>query len=378
MPIQYKLQFFILFLLVTLINVFITASTCLSSCSGPNHSTAFGYASVASANYSTALGSYNQSTNYGSLAVGYGIFATGHSSVAVGLVSSSPGNHSIAIGPHSLSSGYYSTVVGSHAVAFGNSSTAIGNGSSVAGVASTILGGSSNIIYTDANYSTIVGGSNNIINTGVSNSCAIGNNINIINTGSFVWSDGSSLNSVVSNGDNSFTIYASGGIFFKKRAIRGKKISDGSGGAMALEIRADGKIIENVSSRRYKRDIESIEEGETENLYNLEPIKFYYNNNQSTGSKEFGLIAEDVEKYYKELVVYNEDGEPESVKYRVLPVLMLNELKKLKTSINKLQLSNEELKKDHENLQINIQNISANHKLEIQDLKNYIRTLKEI
>lgn len=42
----------------------------------------------------------------------------------------------------------------------------------------------------------------------------------------------------------------------------------------------------------------------------------------------FGLIAEEVAQIFPELVVYNKEGQPETVKYRLLSTLLLNELKK--------------------------------------------------
>jgi hypothetical protein len=43
---------------------------------------------------------------------------------------------------------------------------------------------------------------------------------------------------------------------------------------------------------------------------------------------EFGLIAEEVEKVFPELVVHK-DGQPETVRYHELPALLLNEIQKL-------------------------------------------------
>ena len=44
--------------------------------------------------------------------------------------------------------------------------------------------------------------------------------------------------------------------------------------------------------------------------------------------KEIGLIAQEVEKVLPELVAYGKDGKPETVKYQVLPTLLLGELEK--------------------------------------------------
>ena len=45
---------------------------------------------------------------------------------------------------------------------------------------------------------------------------------------------------------------------------------------------------------------------------------------------EYGLIAEEVAEVFPELVVYDEEGEPFTVKYHLLSSMLLNELKKLR------------------------------------------------
>ena len=54
---------------------------------------------------------------------------------------------------------------------------------------------------------------------------------------------------------------------------------------------------------------------------------------------EFGLIAEDVEQINPNLVYYNENNEPETVYYQYLPILLLNEIKKLKEKHPKIVIA---------------------------------------
>lgn len=44
---------------------------------------------------------------------------------------------------------------------------------------------------------------------------------------------------------------------------------------------------------------------------------------------QYGLIAEEVEEVLPALVAYGSDGQPETVKYHVLPTLLLAEVKRL-------------------------------------------------
>ena len=53
--------------------------------------------------------------------------------------------------------------------------------------------------------------------------------------------------------------------------------------------------------------------------------------------KQYGLIAEEVAEVFSEIVVNDEDGKPYTVQYHVLPVLLLNEMKKQQAVINELQ-----------------------------------------
>jgi hypothetical protein len=46
------------------------------------------------------------------------------------------------------------------------------------------------------------------------------------------------------------------------------------------------------------------------------------------GSAEYGLIAEEVAEVFPELVVYDDEGRPETVKCHVLSTLLLNELQR--------------------------------------------------
>ena len=44
--------------------------------------------------------------------------------------------------------------------------------------------------------------------------------------------------------------------------------------------------------------------------------------------RQFGLIAEEVAEVFPELVVYDEEGRPETVRYHLLSSMLLNELQK--------------------------------------------------
>ncbi len=80
------------------------------------------------------------------------------------------------------------------------------------------------------------------------------------------------------------------------------------------------------SSARYKRDIRNMGDA-SDKLMKLRPVTFTYKAD-STGIQQYGLIAEEVEKVYPELVIDGTDGRPETVAYQVLPAMLLNEVQK--------------------------------------------------
>jgi hypothetical protein len=81
-----------------------------------------------------------------------------------------------------------------------------------------------------------------------------------------------------------------------------------------------------VSSRRYKELIADMDAA-SDPILNLHPVTFVYKNDTSR-AKQFGLIAEEVEETMPELVSYNKNGDPETVHYHTLPVLLLNHIQK--------------------------------------------------
>ena len=49
------------------------------------------------------------------------------------------------------------------------------------------------------------------------------------------------------------------------------------------------------------------------------------------------MIAEEVNEYYPEIVPKNSNNEPESIRYDLLSVILLEEIKKLKAEIDNIK-----------------------------------------
>ena len=99
--------------------------------------------------------------------------------------------------------------------------------------------------------------------------------------------------------------------------------------AVTVLIDSNGQLGTVNSSARYKEDISAMGDA-SERLLSLTPVTFHYKQAYANGEKpvEYGLIAEQVAQVFPELVVFDEDNQPRTVKYRLLSTLLLNELQK--------------------------------------------------
>lgn len=105
-----------------------------------------------------------------------------------------------------------------------------------------------------------------------------------------------------------------------------------TGGAAVL-CDGNGQLGTVVSSLKYKENIEDIN-SVSESLLKCRPVKFNYKNNPAI---HYGLIAEEVNEIFPELVLKNNLGDIESVAYHEMPALLLNELKKCVIKIEELE-----------------------------------------
>ncbi len=88
------------------------------------------------------------------------------------------------------------------------------------------------------------------------------------------------------------------------------------------------------SSRRFKEQIADMGDSSSK-LLQLRPVTFLYKPEYDDGSHalQYGLIAEEVATLYPEMVGYDKDGQPSSVKYQLLTPMLLNEVQKQNTQI---------------------------------------------
>jgi Chaperone of endosialidase len=244
---------------------------------------------------------------------------TGFENIAIGgfaLPLNTIGENDIAIGAFSLSSN-----------TTGNENTAVGGFT----LATNTTGSGNTAVGFDAGFS-LAAGDNNVL-LGTNAGLILGNGFRNIIIG---YNSGLSL---TSGNDNIYI--ANAGVASESGIIRIGTVAThtetfiqgifGSvvgGTGLEVFVDASGQLGTVVSSSRFKHDIEGMTSDISENIYNLRPVTFVYNSDE-TDTRQYGLIAEEVDQVLPALVVHDEAGVPYTVRYHLLPMLLLNEVQKL-------------------------------------------------
>jgi len=99
------------------------------------------------------------------------------------------------------------------------------------------------------------------------------------------------------------------------------------------------------SSRRFKEDISDMGAASS-GLMRLRPVTFRYKQPYVNGSKsiDYGLIAEEVEAVYPDLVAHSADGQVETVQYQKINAMLLNEVQKQHRELEQQKIELEALK----------------------------------
>jgi len=276
--------------------------------------------------YSNKTGSHNTASGVSALALNIG----GNENTAIGsgaLVSNASGSGNTALGRLAL----YFNIEGSANTATGwnalqNNDTGVNN-----------TGSGSNALFanTTGMYNTATGAGALKNSTSGFRNVALGYQAGLLVSGS---------DNITVGGDNQGKAAENGAIrignktYQKKTFIAGiRGVTTGLAAAIPVFIDANGQLGTIKSSARFKEDIQPIG-NVSERLYALRPVTFRYRQSDEDGRKpvQFGLIAEEVAKAFPELVIYDEEGKPETVSYHLLATLLLNEFQK-EHSLNQQQ-----------------------------------------
>jgi hypothetical protein len=110
-----------------------------------------------------------------------------------------------------------------------------------------------------------------------------------------------------------------------------------SANGVQVLIDSDNKLGTATSSKRFKENIRTM--GRTsEALFSLKPVSFRYKKElDPVGISQLGLVAEDVEKVNRDLVVRDKQGKAYSVRYDQVNAMLLNEFLKEHREVQKLK-----------------------------------------
>ena len=124
------------------------------------------------------------------------------------------------------------------------------------------------------------------------------------------------------------------------------------------DVTSAGQLGVQASSERFKTDIAPMPELSGK-LGQLRPVTFHYKTDPKS-VMQYGLIAEEVDKVYPELVIRDDSGKIQGIHYEELAPMLLNEVQK-QQRINAAQ----------------IDKIDA-QAIEIRDLKQQVAELNDL
>ncbi|MGZ7032376.1 MAG: tail fiber domain-containing protein [Thermoanaerobaculia bacterium] len=234
---------------------------------------------------------------------------TGAGNVGVGfdtLLSLTTGLNNVAAGPSAVQR----VTAGSNNVGFGS------------GALSFVTTGSNNVAIGPNALNSMDSGSSNIAigaSAGLFLASNANGNIDIDNAGT--------------NTDGATIRIGTGQTRTFLAGVRG--ITTGNANAIAVVVDSAGQLGTVSSSRRFKQDIKPMG-NRTDALMRLNPVTFRYKSQAADSRLQYGLIAEDVDEVYPDLVVHDDAGRPETVMYQFLAPMLLNKVQEQQRTIDDL------------------------------------------
>jgi hypothetical protein len=282
--------------------------------------------------YANSTGSYNEAYGFQSLnnnLAGSNNAAYGYRS----LHKNKDGSNNTAIGTLALYANTASYNTASGALALESNTTGDDNTASGAGALENNTGGFQNTAYgAYALVANVAGNNNTAVGFGALNETAGSANIGIgQSAGGFITSGSNNIDIGsygASSDDGKIRIGTEG--TQKSTFIAG--IADSKVTGAAVYVTSSGQLGVLASSERYKTDIESLGTT-TQRLQQLRPVSFHLKTDPG-GAVQYGLIAEEVDKIYPELVIRDDKGVIQGVRYDELAPMLLNALQNQQATIN--------------------------------------------
>jgi hypothetical protein len=266
------------------------------------------------------------------------------------LLSLTTGTYNTAIGLYSLLSlndGKFNTGIGAGTLLVNTADENTGTGAGA--LLSNTTGGANTANGAFALFSNSTGGGNTAIGFGALFNTTGTNNIGLGGGAGENLTTGQSNIDIGDEGvageSNTIRIGSSG---FQNRAfiagIHG--VTTGNNNAIPVLIDSAGQLGTLSSSRRFKNAIKPMDKA-SEAILALKPVTFHYKSD-TTGTSQFGLIAEEVAEANPNLVMRDENGEIYTVRYDAVNAMLLNEFLKGHKKVQELEVAVAQQRNDFE------------------------------
>jgi hypothetical protein len=144
-------------------------------------------------------------------------------------------------------------------------------------------------------------------------------------------------------------------------------------GGVQVFINSNGQMATVTSSARFKDDIKPMDKA-SEAIPRLKPVTFHYKPElDPIGIPQFGLVAEEVEKVNPNLVVRDEDGKVNTVRYDAVNAMLLNEFLKEHRQVEEQKAGLAEMK----SVVSKQEEVIANQQKQIEALTATVRKVSE-
>jgi len=238
---------------------------------------------------------------------------------------------------NTLDSGKFNTAIGAGTLIgnTANHNTATGAGA----LFNTFIGGNNTANGAFALFNNLQGGDNTAIGIG-----ALSNNT----TGSNNVALGSGAGASATTGSNNVYVGAGmQGVAGESDACYVKSIfGQTSATGIPVLINSNNKLGTTMSSKRFKKEIRPMDKA-SDSLLALKPVTFRYKEEiDPTGTTQFGLVAEQVEKVHPDLVVRDAERKPYSVRYDQVNAMLLNECLKAHSKMEEQEATIDHLKQE--------------------------------
>jgi len=130
---------------------------------------------------------------------------------------------------------------------------------------------------------------------------------------------------------------------------------------LPVYINSYGQLGTVMSSERFKTAIEPMGSN-TEKLGQLRPVTFHLKTDPK-GALQYGLIAEEVAEVYPELVIRDEKGRIDGVRYDELGPMLLNEVQQQAAEIRELKEQQAQQLRDMQQMRVELVKLQAKDEL---------------